>query len=163
MNRSTIYLIGALLLTFPAHGYAQSVVISGVIRGLVSDQSGAVVRGARVALISRSNGRSFGRPTNDAGIYVFPSLSVGPYVIEVTAPGFRKEIVEGVEAQIGQTTTIDVKLVPGAGNDAITVTGESPLLRTEDSSLSSVISRSMLDGLPLSGRRFLDFALLVPN
>src|SRR4029077_15206516 len=72
-------------------------------------------------------------------------------------------IVEGVEAQLGQTTTIDVKLVPGAGSESITVTGESPLLRTEDSSLSSVISRKLLDNLPLSGRRFLDFALLVPN
>ena len=163
MKRSTIYLLGALLITLPAHLYTQSVVISGVIRGMVSDQSGAVVRGAKVTLVSRSNGRSLGRTTNDAGIYVFPSPSVGAYVLEVTAPGFRKEIVEGVEVQIGQTTTIDAKLVPGAGSDSITVTGESPLLRTEDSSLSSVISRFLLDGLPLSGRRFLDFALLVPN
>ena len=163
MKRSAAYVLGALLLAFPAHVHAQSVVVSGVIRGLVSDQSGAVVRGAGVMLISRNNGRSFARMTNDAGIYVFPSPSVGAYVLEVTAPGFRKEIVEAVDVQIGQTTTINVKLVPGAGSDSITVTGESPLLRTEDSTLSSVISRSLLDGLPLSGRRFLDFALLVPN
>jgi hypothetical protein len=46
---------------------------------------------------------------------------------------------------------------------AKSVSGESPLLRSEDSNQSSVVSRELLDGLPLSGRRFLDFALLVPN
>jgi hypothetical protein len=65
--------------------------------------------------------------------------------------------------EIGQTTTINLKLSPGAGDESITVTGESPLLRAEDSSLSSVINRTLLENVPLSGRRFLDLALLVPN
>jgi hypothetical protein len=163
MKHASALLGLALLPLVAVHTFAQSVVVSGVVRGMVTDQTGAVVSGANLALISRSNAQSLRRVTNDAGIYVFPALNVGAYVLEITGAGFRKEIVEDVVVQIGQTTTIDVKLVPGADSDSITVTGESPLLRTEDSSLSSVISRSLLDGLPLSGRRFLDFALLVPN
>src|SRR6202021_2596909 len=65
--------------------------------------------------------------------------------------------------QVGQPTTVNVELQPGASKDSVTVTGESPLLRTEDSNQSSVVNRELLDGLPLNGRRFLDFALLVPN
>ena len=65
--------------------------------------------------------------------------------------------------QVGQTTSLNVQLQPGAGSESITVSGESPLLRTEDSNQSSVVNRELLDGLPLNGRRFLDFALLVPN
>ena len=43
------------------------------------------------------------------------------------------------------------------------MSGESPLLRTEDSNQSSVVNRELLDGLPLNGRRFLALALLVPS
>jgi hypothetical protein len=163
MKIPAVCLVFVLLFALSPAVSAQSVVVSGVIRGMVTDQSGAVISGANVLLTSRDSTRHLQRATNDSGIYVFPSTTVGGYVLDVSAPGFRKEIVDGVVAQVGQTTTVDVKLQPGAGTDSITVTGESPLLRTEDPSLSSVVSRSLLDGLPLSGRRFLDLALLVPN
>jgi hypothetical protein len=83
--------------------------------------------------------------------------------VEVSAAGFGKTIVEGVYVQVGQPTTVHVELQPGARTESIIVSGESALLRAEDSNQSSVINRELLDGLPLNGRRFLDFALLVPN
>jgi len=155
-----------LLLLFGAlsvKGYSQSVVTTGAVRGVASDISGASVAGATVVLLARSTGQRSTRITNDAGLFVFPSEPVGPYSLEVTAAGFRKELVEGIYVQVGQPTTINVSLQPGAGSESITVIGESPLLRTEDSDQSSVVNRDLLDGLPLSGRRFLDLALLVPN
>ena len=162
--RRSVFLIGFVLLTVACSiGTAQVAVTSGAVRGVVSDNSGAVVTSASVALISRSSGQSLSRTSNSAGIFVFPSQPVGLYALEVTAPGFRREIVEPVLVQIGQTTSLNVHLQPGTASEAITVSGESPLLRTEDSDLSSVINRELLDELPLSGRRFLDFALLVPN
>ena len=162
--RRSVFLIGFVLLTVACSiGTAQVAVTSGAVRGVVSDNSGAVVTSASVALISRSSGQSLSRTSNSAGIFVFPSQPVGLYALEVTAPGFRMEIVEPVLVQIGQTTSLNVHLQPGTASEAITVSGESPLLRTEDSDLSSVINRELLDELPLSGRRFLDFALLVPN
>jgi Carboxypeptidase regulatory-like domain/TonB dependent receptor len=152
-----------LLLIAPQLASAQTVVTAGVVRGVVSDSSNAVVPQAIVLLSARDTGQRFTRTTNSAGIFVFPSQAVGTYSLDVTAPGFRKETVEGVAVQVGQPTTVNVRLQPGAGAESITVTGESPLLRTEDSNQSSVVSRDLLDGLPLNGRRFLDFALLVPN
>jgi hypothetical protein len=136
---------------------------SGSIHGTVRDGSGAVVPHATTALISRNTGQEVKKTTNDTGIFVFLSQPVGQYALEVTAAGFRKQIVENVLVQIGQTTTVHVQMKPGAGGESITVTGESPLLRGDDSDQSSVITRNLLDGLPLSGRRFLDFSLLVPN
>lgn len=136
---------------------------SGSIRGTVHDGSGALVAHATAVLISRSTGQEASKTTNDTGIFVFPSQPVGQYVLEVTATGFGKQIVENVLVQIGQSTTVHVQLKPGAGGESITVTGESPLLRGDDSDQSSVITRNLLDGLPLSGRRFFDFSLLVPN
>lgn len=143
--------------------HAQTVVTTGAVRGVARDSSGALISGARVVLLARSTGESSERSTNDAGIFVFPSQPVGTYGLEVTAAGFRKEVIEGVWVMVGQPTTVNVSLQPGAGTESITVSGESPLLRTEDSNQSSVIGRELLNDLPLNGRRFLDFALLVPN
>ena len=154
-----VLLVGALSAPSPA----QSVVTTGVVRGVARDSSGASVPGATVVLLSGGISQSSTRTTNDAGIFVFPSQPVGAYSLEVTAAGFRKELVEEIHVQVGQPTTVNVSLQPGAGPESITVTGESPLLRTEDSNQSSVVGRELLDDLPLNGRRFLDFALLVPN
>lgn len=142
---------------------AQTAVTAGMIRGLVTDDSGAVITDAKVNLIASNTNQNVARNTNSAGIFVFPSQPVGLYGLEVSAAGFRKQRVNEIHVEIGQTTTVKVHLRPGAGNESITVTGESPLLRTEDSNLSSVVDRESLESLPLNGRRFLDFALLVPN
>jgi hypothetical protein len=142
---------------------AQTVVNTGTVRGVVSDESGAVIPGAPVVLLSRGTGQERARTTNGSGIFIFPSEAVGSYTLEISATGFRKAIVEGVYVQVGQPTTVNVQLQPGASKDSVTVSGESPLLRTEDSNQSSVVNRELLGRLPLNGRRFLDFALLVPN
>jgi hypothetical protein len=142
---------------------AQTAINSGIIRGVAADSSGAVVPNATIALISRATGTTVMRTSNSAGMFVFPAQPVGSYSMEVKAAGFRTQVVDGVDVQVGQATSVNVRLQPGAASESITVSGESPLLRPEESDLSSVVSREMLDGLPLSGRRFLDFSLLVPN
>jgi len=163
MLRAVLFIWFGLLTAVCPTATAQVAGTSGAIRGVISDNSGAVVANASVTLTSRSNGQSVSRLSNSAGIFVFPSQPVGLYGLEVAAPGFRKEMVEPVLVQIGQTTSLRVHLQAGAASEAITVSGESPLLRTEDSNQSSIINRELLDALPLNGRRFLDFALLVPN
>jgi hypothetical protein len=152
-----------ILLTGISHLSGQTAVTAGIVRGLVTDDSGAVIPDAKATLIASNTDQSAIRNTNSVGIFVFSSQPVGVYGLEVSAVGFRKQRVNDVHVEIGQTTTVKVHLRPGAGNESVTVTGESPLLRTEDSDQSSVVNRDLLDGLPLNGRRFLDLALLVPN
>ncbi len=136
--------------------HAQTTVTSGTIRGVVSDGSGAVVPGATIVLLARETNQHLARTTNDAGIFVFPSQPVGLYALEASAAGFLGRRVEPVNVEVGQTTTVNLRLQPGTDSESITVSGESPLLRTEDSNQSSVVGRDFMDSLPLSGRRFLD-------
>jgi hypothetical protein len=135
------YFLVLFLAILSVGSHAQSVVTSGAVRGVAKDSSGASIAGAEVILSARSTGESSLRTTNDAGIFVFPSQPVGTYSLEVTAKGFRKARVEGVSVQVGQPTTVNFTLQPGAGTESITVNGESPLLRIEDSNQSSVIGR----------------------
>ena len=153
-----------ILLTLSlAPAIAQTGVDSGLIRGFVADSSGAVIPDATITLISHSTGAADTHTSNSAGMFVFSAQPVGTYSMEAKAPGFRTQIVDGVDVQVGQSTSVNLRLVPGAASESITVNGESPLLRPEESDISSVVDRELLQDLPLSGRRFLDFALLVPN
>ncbi len=157
------YFLVLLFQAFSLLSHSQSLVTTGVVRGVARDGSGALVTGATVILLANSTAQSSTRITNDWGLFVFPAQPVGTYDLEVTAAGFRKQIVKGVTVQVGQPITVNVHLQPGAASESITVTGESPLLRAEDSDQSSIVDRELLESLPLNGRRFLDLALLVPN
>jgi hypothetical protein len=164
IRRFCIQIIGCLFVALTCGGVmAQTAVSTGLIRGLTADSGGAVIANATITLISRATATAVTRNSNSAGMFVFPAQPVGRYSMEVKADGFRTQVVNEVDVQVGQATSVNVQLQPGAGSESMTVIGESPLLRTEESDLSSVVNREMLDGLPLSGRRFLDFALLVPN
>jgi hypothetical protein len=163
LRRVLGFVVCLLLAASSQSAWAQAAITSGSVRGVLADKSGAVIAKASVVLTSRSHGQSQTSASNSAGIFVFPSQPVGLYALEVTAAGFRTEIVQPVFVQVGQTTSLNVRLQPGAASESVTVSGESPLLRTEESDLSSVVDRELLNELPLSGRRFLDFALLVPN
>ena len=60
-------------------------VLKAQVLGTVSDQSGAVVPGARVVLTETNTNLSRSRQSNESGLYVFPNLDPGTY--RVSAPG----------------------------------------------------------------------------
>jgi len=136
---------------------------TGTIRGQVTDPSGAVVPEAEVNLLEEATGTSSTRLANREGIFVLSALAVGQYRLKVSADGFRTAEIRGLTVQVGQTTAADVRLQAGARTESVEVAATTPLLRTTESTLSTVVNRSLLDGLPLSGRRYTDFALLTPN
>lgn len=159
-------IIGAILLcrlAAPCGLPAQTLVTAGVIRGQVSDPTGAVVPQASVDLLQRSTNTSLTRRTDRSGLFVFQSVPVGQYVIRVSSSGFRTAEILDVTSQLGETTAANVTLQTGPSTEKVEVTATTPLLRSTESTVSSVIDRSLLDGLPLSGRRYTDFALLTPN
>ena len=140
---------------------AQTVIVAGVIRGTISDQTHAVIGSASVRAVNAGTGTEFVGKTNAHGGYVFPSVPVGIYSVSVEKAGFNQVRIEDVVVQVGQTTTEDMRMRPGA--EAQTVVVDAEVLLRQESSISSVISQSLLDGLPLSGRRYTDFTLLTPN
>ena len=141
---------------------AQNVVLSGAIAGRVTDQTGAVMPGASVEARNLATGFQQSTVTNHAGIYQFLALMPGTYSVTATEKGFH-DIEALVRVLVGNTTSQDLKLQVGVGGDTIKVTGTTPLLRPTESSASNVIDRSLIDELPLNGRRYTDFMILTPN
>jgi hypothetical protein len=156
--------IGCMLVVLASCGLltAQNVVLTGALNGLVSDQSGAVVPGAAVVVENLATGVQQSTTTNRRGIYQFPALTPGTYSITASLKGFR-DVQALVRVLVGNTTSQDVKLQVGAGTDTVRVIGTTPLLRPTESSASIVIDRSLIDELPLNGRKYTDFTTLSPN
>ncbi|MGA2643683.1 MAG: TonB-dependent receptor [Candidatus Sulfotelmatobacter sp.] len=141
---------------------AQNVVLMGALGGRVTDQSGAVVPGASVVVRNLATGVKESAETNDAGLYRLPALMPGSYSITASLKGFR-DVQALLRVLVGNTTSQNIKLQVGAEGDTIRVTGTPPLLRPTESSASAVIERSLMEELPLNGRRYTDFATLTPN
>src|SRR5208282_435923 len=57
----------------------------------------------------------------------------------------------------------NIKLQVGASADTVKVIGTTLLLRPEESSATMALERSLIEELPLNGRRYSDFATLTPN
>ena len=54
---------------------------TGKIQGTVKDASGAVVPGAKVTATHKQSARAYGTSTNEAGLYVFPAVQNGDYIV----------------------------------------------------------------------------------
>jgi hypothetical protein len=160
-------IVGVLVLIFSCVfcpvSSSQNAISNGSISGRVTDTSGGVVSGASVTAKSEETGVPQSGKTNGSGIYNFTSLRVGPYTVTVSHTGFKLAEVKNVIVQIGQITEQDISLQVGSLADSVTVTASVPLLRTTESSISTVIDQKLIDDLPLSGRRYTDFVLLAPN
>jgi len=140
----------ACLFLFAAVLYAQTGV--GQIQGVISDGSGAVVPNATVILENIQTDNRFQTITNEAGVYVFPSLTPGDYRLTVTVPGMQKW--EGKATLVaGQRAVINATLEIGRSTEQITVAGDvTPLLSTSSPTVATVVERARIEQLPLNGR-----------
>jgi hypothetical protein len=136
---------------------------TSIINGRVEDSSGAIVTGASVVLTNSSNGYKQVSASNRDGLFSFSALPAGVYTLEASASGFRAAQVTNVNASVGETTAVTLKLEVGDLNQQVQVTADVDVLNTSDSSISAVMGGIMIDNLPTLRRNFTDFALLNPS
>ena len=134
------------------------------LRGNVTDPNGAALAGATVTATDNNKGTTRTVTTDADGNYVILSLPPSTYTVKVTASGFSSKTVNNVQLEVGQQFALDVALTIG-GVDAVVdvLTDEQPLVDTERTQQSTVISARQLNNLPINRRNFLDFALLTPG
>jgi Carboxypeptidase regulatory-like domain len=141
---------------------AQNVIVTGSVRGRVTDPQRAAIPGVSVVVQNLATGVQQSGETNHAGLYEFPALMPGTYSIAASYKGFR-DVQVLVRVLVGNTTLQDIQLQVGAAPDTVKVVGTAPLLRPAESSASTVLDRSFIEQLPLNGRRYTDFTVLTPN
>src|SRR5258708_3745567 len=91
-----VLLTVAIAISFSPMASAQTTISTGSIQGTISDQSGAVLSGAKVTITNKGTGQAFSVTTTSAGAYASGALIPGQYAIRVEANGFKV-----TETQIG--------------------------------------------------------------
>ncbi len=114
---------------------------TGTVLGTVTDQTGAVVAGAKLELINTATNDSRTLNTNTAGQYVFPNLAPGIYKITVTMQGFRTVVVSNVKVDVAKSSTVDVPLEVGTLTQVVEVsTTARSELQTTDAQIGQTLT-----------------------
>jgi len=153
---------GAVLLasTRAVRGQTVGATLSGVVR----DPAGAVVVGAKVEAQNLETNRTAGTVSDDNGSYRLGPLQPGRYRVSISAPGFQTVVIENVELTVGQSGTLNATLPVGTFTDQVEVQGIGvALVEPTKTEVSEVIEQTRITELPISGRQFIDFALLTPS
>jgi outer membrane receptor protein involved in Fe transport len=126
------------------------------LSGTVTDGTGAVLPGVTVTLKNVDTGATKSTTTDAAGRYRFTAVDpTGRFTLTVELPGFATQHREGLQFQANTKPEIDFRLAVGGVQESITVQASAPLVRTQESELSSILDAKQVDELPTNGRNFL--------
>ena len=134
------------VLGMPAAAWAQASIVgsvrdqsSGVLPGVtVEAASPVLIEGTRTAV------------TDDQGRYRIEALRPGQYKLTFSLSGFNTLTRTGVDVPSDTVVTINAEMKVGALEESLTVTGESPQVDVQQASRTQVLSRAIIDSLPVS-------------
>jgi len=154
-----VVLLCTLLLAAPA--WAQQA--SG-IAGLVRDSSGAVLPGVTVEAASPALIEKVRTAVTDAqGRFNVVNLRPGTYVVTFSLPGFNSVKREGIQLTAGFTAAVNADMQVGALEETITVSGETPLIDTQNTRQQTVLSSELLEALPSGQKTAINVVSLTPG
>jgi hypothetical protein len=164
MRYSSLLRVPALLmLTFSlASPNLSAQAVSGNVDGTVTDASGAAIPNASVSIKDLDRGALLRTVTNGEGNYSQIHLLAGHYEVKVEREGFAA-FTANVTVQVDATTRVDATLSPAGEQSTITVTDESPLLMTDRAEVSTTLTNSELQGLPVLDRNVTNLLLVIPG
>src|SRR4051812_35995181 len=141
---------------------AQTTISTGSIQGTITDQSGAVVSGAKVAITNKGTGQTFSVTTTSSGTYASGALNPGEYRVRVEAKGFKTSEIP-VTVQVNVTSSANLKLAVGQESEVVEVQGSEVAVNTEQATVQGILTAQQIENLPINGRNFLDLAQLEPG
>ena len=149
-----------LFVALAATAHAQS---TASLRGRVTDEQGAVVAGAQIAVKNQATGEERSTVSDRQGEYLVPALPVGSYRLEVQSTGFQVAVVQNLRVEVAQAAVQNVKLSVSGRTEEVAVVGETPAIETVTTSFGTVIDQKTVQEIPLNGRHFVDLGLLIPG
>ncbi len=136
---------------------------TGSVLGTVTDSTGGVVPSAKISVTNIRTGVKVDTTTDAAGNYLVNFLQPGAYKVEAEVAGFKKFSRENVSLEMSRQLRIDIGLETGQVTETVNIQAQTPLLETENGTLSGTIENRQVLSLPTLGRNPQDFRLLVPG
>jgi len=144
-----------------SHARAQAVY--GSVAGSITDASGGAIPGATVTLTSVERQTSDTVVTNESGQYVKERLLPGTYSLKVELSGFKSAVFSDIKVNVDTQTKLDVKMAIGEVSENVTVTGFSPILKTDRADVATTFDSKQINELPILDRNFTKLILLTPG
>jgi len=161
MNRGVCVALLVFLACVAAWGQATAGL--GAISGTVRDASGAPVPAAKVTVSNPALGLTRELSTTDAGIFAAPALVPAEgYKVSVNKEGFTPYQTADLAVMVGQTLNLNLVLTVGALTQQVEVVAAAPVVDDVKTETSTVVGNTMINDLPINGRRVDSFVLLTP-
>jgi hypothetical protein len=139
-------------------------VTTGSLQGVVFDQNKGILANASVKVTNAETGQAREAQSNAQGFYRVTNLIPGKsYKIEVKVTGFATRTLENVPVLLGTENNVDVTLSVATSQEVIQVTGDTTLIETTQSQLSTQYSPRQVTQLPFNGGAVDTLALLTPG
>jgi Carboxypeptidase regulatory-like domain/TonB dependent receptor len=156
-------LAALLLWSFAGALPANAQAVYGSIFGTVTDNTGAVVPGAKVTVTDVSKDVAVSVQSNGSGSYTVQHLIPDTYRVDVEASGFSKSTADNIIVYADTSPKVDIQLSIGSVSNTVTVTTAAPLLETDRAEVSTILNARAIENLPNFNRNFTAFELLTPG
>ena len=150
-----------LLLVAVAGLHAQ--VNTGSISGHVLDPSERAIANAAVSIEDTARSLTRSTQTNAAGYYEFEGLPPAEYKVSVNAASFAQLTTQPVRIEVDQNVRLDLRATLAPRGEHVTVIAQTPATSSDSHELGAVLDQTLVSGLPLNERDFLQLALLLPG
>ena len=120
-----------------ASAFAQA---NSTVTGIVTDQTGAVVAGAKIVLTDPATGFTKSTESSGTGLYEIGGLNAANYNMKITAKGFEAFAQNGIVVNISNTFRVDVKLTIGAETQTVTVEADALAVQGDSNVVSTLIN-----------------------
>jgi len=137
--------------------------VYGSMYGTITDNTGAVIPKAQVTVTDVNKGTQIVVQSNAEGFWRADTLIPDTYSVKVQSGVFAPGQAERIELHAGVSQMVNVSLqVPGS-QQSITVSAETPALRTDRAEISEILNERSIQALPNLTRNFTNLALLTPG
>ncbi len=160
LARVRYLILFAMACVVTVSAYAQ---YNGSIRGNVTDQTGALIPGAKVTLTNADTGQQLVSTSGDSGIYNFNALPPAHFSIKVEKDGFKTKSLPQVQIIPEQLNSIDIQLETGDVATTVTVEGTTLGLDSQTATVSATVTSNQIQHLPSFNRDIFQLAQLTPG
>ena len=115
-----------------------------------------------VDLTNTGTGEHFQKKTNTEGNYDFPALPPGDYQVKSASAGFA-DWTGNLTLRVGQQAVVNPQMQTATTQTTIVVPDVTPVINTDNGSLSDVKEATRIASLPVQNRNFLNILNFTPG